>query len=103
MMDPSVLKQIPKLPQRQDSALEQMDDLRRVAVQLGMYDAADAITQLTPGLKDLKYGCHCDLEAGMEPDGCVIDTNSHHECIYAKPDMRKENCVYWQIFDRKEG
>jgi len=27
---------------------------------------------------------------------CVIDTNDHHDCIYAKPGMCREQCEYWQ-------
>jgi hypothetical protein len=38
-----IIKTIPKLPQRQDGALDQLEDLRVVANRLGMYDAADLI------------------------------------------------------------
>ena len=44
----------------------------------------------------VKFGCHCDLEEGMEPDGCVIDENDHALCIYAKEGMKKEDCEYWR-------
>lgn len=94
-----IIASIPALPQRQDSAAEQLADLRGVANRLGMYDAADAIGQLfeTGGLESLRYGCHCDLEEGMEPDGCVIDAGRLSDCHYAKPGMRKEQCEYWRI------
>jgi hypothetical protein len=38
-----ILKQIPNQPQRQDSMLDQLKDLHRVAITLGMYDAADGL------------------------------------------------------------
>lgn len=43
------------------------------------------------------YGCHCDLEEGMEPDGCVIDINERHNCIHAAHIDVKEQCKYWTI------
>lgn len=44
-----------------------------------------------------RYGCHCDLDEGMEPDGCVIDEGSPHHCIYAKHISAKEQCEYWRV------
>ena len=94
-----LLADLPTRPQRQDSMKEQLADLRLVANRLGMYDAADAIRQLfeTDGFETVKYGCHCDLEDSMEPDGCVIDEGRHQDCIYAKKGMRKEQCEYWRV------
>lgn len=43
------------------------------------------------------YGCHCDLEEGMEPDGCVIDSGERHNCIYAKDISVKEQCNHWRV------
>lgn len=91
------LHQLPARPQSQLSLSEQMATLKQVANRLGLYDAADAVRQLMPRLPELKYGCHVDLEHGSEPDGCVIDTGDISDCIYAKEDMRKEQCKYWQI------
>lgn len=92
------LSDLPKLPQRQDALNTQLDDLRRVASRLGMYDAADALTQVYGRLEAgaMRYGCHCDLEPDMEPDGCVIDEGALSMCIHAKPGMRKEQCEYWR-------
>ena len=94
-----LLASLPAIPQRQDSTKDQLADLIMVANRLGMYDAADALRQLfeTNSLETLRYGCHCDLEPHMQPDGCVIDEGQHHNCIYAKPGMRKEQCEYWRI------
>lgn len=89
------LSKIPKLPQRQDSLAEQLDDLRAVANRLGLYDAADALLAIYGKLDTLRYGCHCDLEPGAQPDGCVIEEGGH--CTYAKPGRRKEQCQYWKI------
>lgn len=93
----TLLSEIPIKPQRQDSVSEQLADLQVVAIRLGMYDAVDAIKQWCNGLPELKYGCHCDLEIGEVPNACVIDEGFPHFCVYAKPNMRKEQCVYWRI------
>lgn len=42
-----------------------------------------------------KWGCHCDLEEGMVPDGCVMDDGRPQDCVYAKPGMHKQQCKYW--------
>lgn len=42
----SYVKDIPKLPQRQDSVYEQLQDLIFIANRLGCYDAADFINNL---------------------------------------------------------
>jgi hypothetical protein len=98
------LQKLPCLPQRQDSTSDQLTDLIAVANRLGMYDAADAVTQLAKSLPSPKYGCHCDLEEGVEPDECVIGTGREKDCIYAKPGMRKEQCKCWLIIKpRKRG
>jgi hypothetical protein len=44
----------------------------------------------------VKYGCHCDLEPEMEPDGCVIGTSHASDCRYAHRHAAKESCEYWQ-------
>ena len=91
------LHNIPIVKQRQDSVSDQLADLIAVANRLGMYDAVDALKQIHHNLPPLKYGCHCDLEEGMEPDDCVIDHGRISLCIYAKENMRKEQCKYWRI------
>jgi hypothetical protein len=45
------LKQIPKLPQRQDATTDQLQDLRLVANRLGMYDAADYLRTVLDGVR----------------------------------------------------
>lgn len=91
------LQELPAFPQSQESLSRQIAILIKVANRLGLYDAADAVSQLTPRLDEVKYGCHVDLEEGVQPDGCVIDEDRHHQCIYAKQGMRKEQCKYWRI------
>ena len=90
------LQSLPQWPQRQDSVSAQLADLRLIANRLGFYDAADAIKQWCKHLPELKYGCHCDLEEGQSPDGCVIDEGRIRDCHYAKKDMRKEQCEHWR-------
>lgn len=43
------------------------------------------------------YGCHCDLEEDMEPDGCVIDEGNRLDCVYARRIETKEQCEYWRV------
>src|SRR5690554_3146 len=43
------------------------------------------------------YGCHCDLDEGMEPDSCVIDSGERNHCVYAKSIEVKEQCEYWRV------
>lgn len=85
---------IPNLPQRQDSFNDQLADLIRVANRLGMYDAADGITQIySRSLKNnnlIKYGCHVDGPDDIDST-CVLDScHIHESCIKAKDIMRKE-------------
>lgn len=91
------IQKFPKFEQRQDALFDQLADLRQIANRIGCYDAADAIGQWCDNLPQLRYGCHCDLEPHMTPDGCVIDDNERYNCIYAKHIDRKEQCEYWRI------
>lgn len=48
-----------------------------------------------------KYGCHCDLEEGMEPDACVMDSGDDADCVFAEQ-LRKQNkdktsCKHWRL------
>lgn len=36
-----------------------------------------------------EYGCNCDLEPGIKPDGCVLDEGRPQDCVYARILMRK--------------
>jgi hypothetical protein len=91
------LQNLPSYPQSQESVAEQLASLVLVANRLGLYDAADAIKQMSGRLPELKYGCHVDLEKGEMPDECVIDTGALCNCVFAKEGMRKEQCKYWRI------
>jgi len=62
---------------------------------------------LNRGLEVLKdehvsYGCHCDLESGQKPDGCVISSGRPQDCIYAeklsKQGKGQWSCKYWMPF-----
>jgi len=51
MLDNKIIISIPKLPQRQDSLVDQLSDLIAVANRLGLYDAADYIISVIKELK----------------------------------------------------
>jgi len=91
------LHMLPSWPQSQEPLATQLASLIQIANRLGLYDAADTVKQMSTKLTDMRYGCYVDLDPGMEPDGCVIDTGDLHNCIYAKKGMRKEQCEYWKI------
>ena len=46
------------------------------------------------------YGCHCDLEPGMKPDGCVFDEGRSEDCVYArlllKDGKGRNDCKEWR-------
>lgn len=52
------------------------------------------------------YGCHCDLEPRMQPDKCVLDQGSIHDCILAENLVRdgktKWDCREWQPIKMQE-
>jgi len=50
------LQKIPELPQRQDSLMDQLYDLRAVADRLGMYDASDLLIKLILKNSKVKRG-----------------------------------------------
>jgi hypothetical protein len=91
------LSKLPAWPQSQEPLADQMAGLISVANRLGLYDAADAVKQMAENIGELRYGCHADLEPGMFPTSCVIDTEEFCDCIYARKGMRKEQCEYWRI------
>lgn len=91
------LHSLPVWPQSQESLSSQLGFLVQVANRLGLYDAADAIKQLESRIDEVQYGCHVDIEPGIELSGCVIDEGNYHDCIYAKEGMRKEQCKHWRI------
>lgn len=47
-------------------------------------------------VRGVSWGCHCDLEPDMKPDGCVMDDGLHDNCVYATNGGDKFKCVYWQ-------
>ena len=52
----------------------------------------------------IRYGCHLEIDTDTEPDGCVIDDGNLDDCQYAKHDMLKEDCKFWQpIKDEAKG
>lgn len=95
-----LLDGVPARQQRQDSAVNQLQDLVRVATRLGMYDAANSINKAFELGKfdNIRYGCHCDIENTVsgQPDDCVLNNGDIEDCIYAKQGMRPEQCEYWR-------
>lgn len=44
----------------------------------------------------IRWGCHVDLDPGQQPDECVISSDKHSQCVYARKGMRPEQCEYWK-------
>lgn len=47
------------------------------------------------------FGCHCDLEPWMKPDGCVLDESRAEDCTSARPLLAagkdKWHCNDWRV------
>lgn len=47
-----------------------------------------------------RYGCHCDIEPGDEPDGCVLDYKRPEDCRLAMAlvaeGKSREDCLEWR-------
>jgi len=52
------------------------------------------LTSVSSALPPIKYGCHCDLDPEMDPDGCVLDLGRPNDCVYARCGD-KTICKYW--------
>ena len=56
---------------------------------------------LHPEKPESKFGCHCDLEPGQKPDGCVLDIDRPQDCVHArillKQNQGRNDCGYWCI------
>lgn len=72
------IQSIPALPQRQDSTLDQLVDLRSVANRLGMYDAADVIRNVIDTANLVRPECTLP-HAPYTPNDC----NQDHESVPA--------------------
>lgn len=77
-------------------AIEQVDAMKAECEKLRK-DAEFGRSVLTKREPGKAYGCHCDIDEGVEPDGCVIDSGERHYCIYAKNISVKERCEYWRV------
>ncbi len=50
-------------------------------------------------LESVGFGCHCDLEPGQQPDGCIL-LGDGDSCVYAEK-LREQGkgpgaCEYWK-------
>lgn len=63
----------------------------------GQLSGADVHLQQNDGQV---FGCYCDLEDDMEPDGCVIDDGRVSDCIFAvrlqKDGKGRNDCKEWR-------
>lgn len=68
----------------------------------GEREALDVVfASVPPSARDgRRYGCHCDLEPGMKPDGCVLDEGRPFDCVNAQrlvdAGKGKEDCPDWK-------
>jgi len=75
------------------TALRQLDEVCDAAP-----SPKPAVDALTTGAvaEPVAYGCHCDLDEGQTPDGCVIDQGNRDWCTRAQRIDRKEDCDMWK-------
>jgi hypothetical protein len=84
--------------QLQDSYAKADNSLSHLLVQIDkLYqDLPDAVKQAFDNLgSTASWGCHCDLDEGQKPDGCVLDEGRQQDCVYAGVG-NKMKCQYWQ-------
>lgn len=72
----TILRRIPELEAERDQLRAELEKVRGVAT--------------------IKFGCHCDLEPNMQPDGCVLDEGTPESCVNARRISAKEQCIYWK-------
>jgi hypothetical protein len=91
------------LEERQREVLEAArNQLQRLNEKIGdPGDTLGIIIKIDTILKE-QWGCHCDLEEGEEPDGCVIDEGYSDSCIYAKKLLKegkgRDDCPKWKRY-----
>lgn len=70
-----------------------------------LHRAANYIDAIRGEGPNVKYGCHCDLEPGMEPDDCNLRTGDICDCVYAqtlyKLGKGPADCEYWKPIKAK--
>ena len=67
------------------------------------YCAASIRMLIDRDTRPKQYGCHCDLEPHMTPDGCVFDEGRPQDCSMTRLITRKEECKYWKLIEREGG
>lgn len=97
MDDKKVIENAISIRNEEESIFHQMVTLRDIAKKNGLTNAANLITSMYDMKDRYEYGCHCDLEDGMEPDKCVIDISVRTDCLFAQKIEKKENCPYWRV------
>lgn len=85
--------------QLQDSYAKADNSLGHLLVQIDTFyqDLPEEVRKAFDNLgSTAAWGCHCDLEEGQKPDGCVLDEGRPQDCVYARPGVAKASCKYWQ-------
>ncbi|MNU29080.1 hypothetical protein D3C71_175270 [compost metagenome] len=54
------------------------------------------------------HGCHVDLAPGEQPDGCVLDYGTPHDCAFGVfPSGRlrrsRNTCPHWRKIDGRKS
>lgn len=60
---------------------------------------ADAIREYCASLHSqplVAFGCHCDPEPDMKPDGCVWDYGNPKDCVNASRGVKRDECEHWR-------
>lgn len=100
-MNNKEIENLPKYKKSEANVNIQLAQLVRVANQLGLWEAADAVEKMFENSPSPEFGCFIDA---YKDDGkwheiyktCIMDDGNYSSCIYASENGRKEQCKYWR-------
>ena len=77
------------------------DEMRNATDFTQMKELLNLAADYIDAVRGPKYGCHCDLEPGMLPDECSLNTGDIADCRYAiklsQEGKGPKDCKYWRL------
>lgn len=92
-----------KLEERQRELLrEARNQIAYLQEKFGETGSGHAVLAKIGDILGEKWGCHCELEDGEEPDECVLDISHPGGCVYAMMLSRegkgRDDCEHWRRY-----